>query len=331
MLHILNDSTDPSFNLALEEYYLRQTEISEDLVIFWRNRPTVVIGRNQNITAEIDASFLNENDINVVRRLSGGGAVYHDLGNLNFTFITAAPAISRSEFARLTLPVIAALASFGVKAEFTGRNDLTIDGQKFSGNAQYLQQGRLLHHGTLLFDTDLAVLTRALSGPASKHTRKAVPSVRSAVTTIRPHLPPETSLADFEAALLEAVFRQDDAPYRSHLPAAHELKQIERLAEERYRTPTWTYGSIPPYDQHFKRTFPGGSIEVMFKLEGDAIATCRICGDFFASGEISELETALNGVNWNQESLLHILQPWLERHPIANITAQDVLSCFFKA
>ncbi|WP_346353340.1 lipoate--protein ligase [Azotosporobacter soli] len=329
MLHILNASNDPCFNLALEEYYLKQTNFTQDLVILWRNRPTVVIGRNQNLAVEINDAFIAEKDIRVVRRLSGGGAVYHDLGNLNFSFITAAPAISRDAFARLTLPVLDALASFGVEAEFTGRNDLTISGQKFSGNAQYFHQGRLLHHGTLLFDSDLTVLSQALSGSESKHTRRAVPSVRSAVTTIRPHLPLGTTAAEFEAALLDAIFSRSKKPYQQYSPSPSELQAIEALARDRYRTRAWTYGSLPHFNHCVKRTFSGGTVEVLLDIKNETIVTCKICGDFFVSGEISDLETALCGVARTQEEIRGVLFPWLQEHPIDNITAQEVLGCFF--
>ena len=177
MLHIINSSTDPYFNLALEEFFLKHSPVDDDLVILWRNTPTVVIGRNQNTSAEINQPFVTKNNINVVRRLSGGGAVYHDLGNLNFTFITTPRAINGHDFSTFTIPIIKTLASLGVKANFTGRNDLTIDGQKFSGNAQYSHRGRLLHHGTLLFDTNLTILAQVLAGPETKYSTPAIPSI----------------------------------------------------------------------------------------------------------------------------------------------------------
>ena len=329
MLHILNESNDPCFNLALEEYFLKQESFTQDLVILWRNSPTVVIGRNQNLAVEINAPFIEANSVQVVRRLSGGGAVYHDLGNLNFTFITTASAIKRDEFARLTLPVIDALAAFGVKAEFTGRNDLTLNGDKFSGNAQYLHRGRLLHHGTLLFDTDMKHLAEALSGPASKHSRRAVPSVKSSVTTLLPHLPSGTTLASFETALLNAIFARSDKAYRQYTPAPLEIEAIERIADERYRTSAWTYGSLPHHNHCMRRTFGGGTVEVLLELKDETILNCKICGDFFASADIGELEKLLQDSAWNRKDVAARLIPWLEAHPIDNISPQEILDCFF--
>ncbi len=329
MLHILNESNDPCFNLALEEYFLKQDVLTQDLVILWRNSPTVVIGRHQNLAAEINAPFIAANSVQVVRRLSGGGAVYHDPGNLNFTFITTATTIKRDEFARLTLPIIDALASFDVKAEFTGRNDLTLNGAKFSGNAQYLHRGRLLHHGTLLFDTDMKKLADALSGPNSKHTRRAVKSVKSTVTTLRPHLPAGTTLSDFSASLLKTIFARAAKPYRCYEPTPAEIGAIERIADDRYRTAAWTYGSLPLHNHCRRQTFGGGTVEVMLELKADAIINCKICGDFFASSDICALEALLKDTPWKRPNVAALLLPWLEAHPIDNISPQEVLDCFF--
>ncbi|GMB00982.1 lipoate--protein ligase [Pelosinus sp. IPA-1] len=327
MLHIINSCIDPSLNLALEEYFLKQA-VADDMVILWRNAPTVVIGRNQNLTVEINHPFITEKHIQVARRLSGGGAVYHDLGNLNFTLITAASAIGHNEFSRLTLPVIDALAVFGVQAEFTGRNDLTIAGQKFSGNAQYIHRDRLLHHGTLLFDTDLTILAQALSGSEAKYSTRAVPSMRSKVTTIRRHLPTTVTLTEFESVLIRSIFHHARASYQQYNLSATDRQSIETLAC-RYRDPAWTYGTLPPYNHSTKQTFSGGTIQVLLNIQNETIAHCKFCGDFFATGDMNDLETALCGTTWNPDWVSKIIIPWLAEHPIHNISPQDLLSCFF--
>ena len=330
MLHILNSCTDPCCNLALEEYFLKQTPVTDDLVILWQNSPTVVIGRNQNAAVEINQPFIAERNIQVVRRLSGGGAVYHDLGNLNFTFITALAAVGRNNFSHFTLPIIDALASLGVKAEFTGRNDLTIEGRKFSGNAQYIHRGRLLHHGTLLFDTDMAVLAQALSGSDAKHSKPAVPSVRSRVTTIRQHLPPAITLADFEAALLKAIIANAEPPYRCYELSAADRQSIETIASKRYRDPVWTYGSAPLlYNRSSKQIFTGGTVQVLLNVQNETITQCKICGDFFATGDMDELSTALIDASFTRETVARVIESWLAEHSIHDITPDELLSCFF--
>ena len=163
MIHIINESTNPYFNLALEEYVIKEMDPGQDYFILWQNSPAVIVGKSQNTIEEIDQAYVEKHGIYVVRRLSGGGAVYHDLGNLNFTFITDNTGEVMENFKRFTEPVIQALASLGVKAEFNSRNDLTIDGKKFSGNAQYYYQKRILHHGTLLYNSDLERIGQVLN------------------------------------------------------------------------------------------------------------------------------------------------------------------------
>lgn len=329
MLHILNSCTDPCCNLALEEYFLKHAPVPDDLVILWQNSPTVVIGRNQNAAVEINPLFIAEKNVQVVRRLSGGGAVYHDLGNLNFTFITALSAVGHNNFSHFTLPIIAALAASGVKAEFTGRNDLTIAGQKFSGNAQYIHRDRLLHHGTLLFDTDMAILAQALSGSDAKHSKPAVASVHSKVTTLRQHLPSAITLADFEAALLKAIFAAVEKPYRCYVLSPADRQSVEALAAKRYRDPTWTYGTQPLYNRANKQTFTGGSVQVLINVQNETIMQCKICGDFFATGDMDDLSAALSGAPFTRESVASIVEAWLNAHPIHGISSDEFLSCFF--
>ena len=201
MIKIVNENTDPRINLAVEEYALNYLDPREDYAILWQNEPAVIIGRNQNTVAEVNAPYIKEHGIHVVRRLSGGGAVYHDFGNLNFTFIVDADKTVVSNFEYFTKPVIEALASLGVKAEFSGRNDITIDGQKFSGNAQYWSKDRLLHHGTILYNSDLSVVQEALNVKLDKIQSKGVKSVRSRVTNIFPHLPKPITIDEFKETL----------------------------------------------------------------------------------------------------------------------------------
>ena len=236
-------TTDPTFNLALEEYVFDALPRDRAWFLLWQNRPSVIIGRHQNTLAEINAPWAREHGIQVVRRLSGGGAVYHDLGNLNFTFIQDA-VTTTLDLSQFCLPVARALQAMGADAQVNGRNDITIDGKKFSGNAQYLRQGRVMHHGTILFDSDLDTVAQVLQVDPDKIRAKGVPSVRSRTTNLRPYLPPSTTLADFKAMLLAEIFRgQPMEPYQL-TPA--DLEAVQRIQARRYATWDWNYGASPP-------------------------------------------------------------------------------------
>ena len=185
MLCIYNKNTNPYFNLACEEYILK--EFNEECFMLWRNSPCIVVGKNQNTLSEINKDYVDKNNITIVRRLSGGGAVFHDLGNINFTFISNQKE-TFNDFKRFTVPIIDALKQLNVNAEFSGRNDLTIDGKKFSGNAQYCYKNRVLHHGTLLFSANVKDISQSLNVKEKKFEGKAVKSVKSRVTNISSHL-----------------------------------------------------------------------------------------------------------------------------------------------
>ena len=195
MLLIYNEKTNPYFNLAMEEYFLKNT--NEDLFLLWRNESAIVVGKNQNTLSEINYEYIKEHDIKVVRRQSGGGAVFHDLGNLCFTFI-ACNNNSFSDFKRFTMPIVEALKGLGINAEFSGRNDLLIDGQKFSGNAQYNYQNKVMHHGTLLFSSEINDVSAALKVKPIKFEGKSVKSVKSRVTNISEHLKQPMTVLEFK-------------------------------------------------------------------------------------------------------------------------------------
>ena len=207
-LYVLT-TTNPHYNLAVEEYLFRHE--TDDVCMLWQNAHTVVIGKNQNAFVEVDVDALQRDGVHLARRITGGGAVYHDLGNVNFSFISANSAETGLDFARFTAPIIKALASLGVHAELSGRNDLLLDGQKFSGNAQYSANGRTLHHGTLLFDADLAVLARYLRPDEEKLKSKGIKSVRSRVTNLKPHLQISATTGEF-ISLLAQHLRVEYAP-----------------------------------------------------------------------------------------------------------------------
>ncbi|MBR5571656.1 MAG: lipoate--protein ligase [Oscillospiraceae bacterium] len=300
--YISSPSTDPRWNLALEEYVFDTFPRDKSYFMLWQNHNTIVVGKNQNTAAEINGSFVRSRGITVVRRLSGGGTVYHDMGNLNFTFITDAGDVEDIDFGRFCQAIVEALATLGVKAEVNGRNDITIDGKKFSGNAQYLREGRIMHHGTLMFRSDLSVLQDALHVDREKLSAKGIASVVSRVTNIGDHLPAEVGIEDLRAALLQHIPCEDGStPY----PLTEEdIAAIDAIAAKRYATWEWTYGHSQALELTQKRRIEGcGTVEVSLNTDGGIITALDIHGDFFGNGEISALCQALVGCRCEEDAL----------------------------
>lgn len=293
MFYLESPSRDPYFNLALEEYVFERMDKSKSYFLLWQNDNTIVVGKYQNTAEEIDQAYVDAHHIRVARRLSGGGAVYHDRGNLNFTFIVDradAPGLNFKVFVR---PVVEALARFGVHAEFTGRNDLTIDGMKFSGNAQYARRGRLLHHGCIMLDSNLTSVADALRVKEAKFASKAVKSVRSRVTTINAHAPAPISMEDFKGALKECAMASGEL--EPCTLTEEDLAAIRKLRDEKYATWAWNYGFSPAYDMRREMKFPAGLVTAHLSAEGGKIKAVRFYGDFFG-GELGELEGAMAGL-----------------------------------
>ena len=293
MRYLESPSRDPYFNLALEEYVFERMDKSKSYFLLWQNDNTIVVGKYQNTAEEIDQAYVDAHHIRVARRLSGGGAVYHDRGNLNFTFIVDradAPGLNFKIFVR---PVVEALARFGVHAAFTGRNDLTIDGMKFSGNAQYARRGRLLHHGCIMLDSNLTSVADALRVKEAKFASKAVKSVRSRVTTINAHAPAPISMEDFKGALKECAMASGEL--EPCTLTEEDLAAIRKLRDEKYATWAWNYGFSPAYDMRREMKFPAGLVTAHLSAEGGKIKAVRFYGDFFG-GELGELEGAMVGL-----------------------------------
>lgn len=329
MISIKNTSTNPYFNLALEEYALKHLDIDDNIVILWQNEPTVVVGRNQNTIEEIDAKYIKDNNINVVRRLSGGGAVYHDLGNLNFTFIEKNTSDSVSNFKKFTQPVINALGRLGISAVFTGRNDITIDEKKFSGNAQYYFRDKLLHHGTILFNSDLSVVQNALNVKIDKIQSKGIKSVRSRVTNIYPYLEEKISTREFKDILLSFLFEQENQSKNEYVLTDTDISKINEMMEERYLTWEWNYGESPDFDMQKSKRYEGGNLDIRLNVHKGLILDFKIFGDFFGRSEISELENLLKENKYEEENVRKILKAIDLNMYLSNISEDDFIDCMF--
>ena len=281
-------TTDPAYNLAMEQVVFDRLPRDRAYLMLWQNDNAIIIGKHQNTLAEIDQSYVDAHGIRVVRRLSGGGAVYHDLGNLNFTFITDAADTERLNFRLFCQPVVDTLAELGVRAEINGRNDITIDGKKFSGNSQYIRQGRVMHHGTILFDSDLDVVSRALRVDPAKIQAKGISSVRSRVTNVRPYLPSQIDLPAFRAALLRHILAGN--PGEPYPLTAEDLAAAEELRRTRYATYAWNYGVSPRCTLSKKKRIEGcGTVEAYLTVERGLITDLSFRGDFFSAAEPEEL------------------------------------------
>ena len=306
LLYLELPGTDAAWNLAAEEHLFGRLPSGRTLFMLWQNRSAVIIGKYQNALAEIDLPYVEQNGIQVVRRLSGGGAVYHDLGNLNYTYITDAEDTTRLDLSLFCQPVLRTLRAMGVPAELNGRNDMSIQGRKFSGNAQYMRHGRVMHHGTLLFDSDLSVVGQALRVDPEKIRAKGVKSVRSRVTNIRPWLGEDLSLAQFRQRLLESILRE--TPGEPWALDREALDAIEQLRQERYGSWEWNFGSSRACSILRRRRFEGcGTVEAQIEADRGRITELRFSGDFFSLEEPELLARRLIGRKLERADLLEAL------------------------
>ncbi|MEA4906286.1 MAG: lipoate--protein ligase [Chloroflexi bacterium] len=298
---------DASLNLALEEYVLRNARTDEDLLLFYINAPSIIIGRHQNTLEEINSSYVEANHIQVVRRLSGGGAVYHDLGNLNFSFITPYQPENFVNFKLFTEPVVRSLNGMGVKAELNGRNDIVVEERKISGNAQYIAQRRMVSHGTLLFNSDLSCVSEALKVKPGKIVSKGIKSVRSRVANISEFLSQPMEIEDFRARLLEDIFA-GAVGARQYPLEETDWQAVRALADERYRTWEWNYGRSPDFNVQQTQRFPSGEIDARLEVHQGVIQTVRFYGDYFAEVEQDELNHKLVGLRYDRQEIARALQ-----------------------
>jgi lipoyltransferase and lipoate-protein ligase len=301
-----NQSIDPYFNLALEEYLVMNKEKKMPIFMLWQNDNTIVVGRNQNVMEEINLPFVNAMKIKVIRRNTGGGTVYHDLGNLNYSFILEKNPLGRMAFSEFSGPILKTLQKWGVHAECTKRNDLRINDLKFSGTAQAEKNGRVLHHGTLLFNSDLSFLKESLRTKNDKFYSKSIQSVRSSITNIHDFLPEEISVKDFSDELIRIM--QVEHNMKPLLLSENDISEIKKLAQDKYEKWEWNYGRSPGYQVEKVRCLGTEQIKLIIDVNRHGrINTIQFQGQFNGTTPISDLEGILKNNEMKEAALLETL------------------------
>ncbi|MDQ0973063.1 lipoate-protein ligase A [Neobacillus niacini] len=328
MLFIDNKGiTDPRINLAIEEYALKNLDINETYLLFYINEPSIIIGKNQNSVEEINTEYVESNGIRVVRRLSGGGAVYHDLGNLNYSFITKDDGDSFHNFRKFTEPVIAALKQMGVNAELSGRNDILAEGRKISGNAQFSTRGRMFTHGTLLFNSEMEHIVSALRVKKDKIESKGIKSVRSRVANISEFLSEKMTIEEFRSALLKFIFQEKEVT--EYVLTNEDWEKIHQLSQERYQNWDWNYGKSPKFNLQHSHRFPVGQIDVRLDVDKGVIENCKIYGDFFGVGDVSDIENKLKHVRYDKSELEAALKDVDTTFYFGNVSKEEFINLIY--
>ena len=303
MKYLSNSSTDPHFNMAFDEFCLEQLKADEPVFYLWQNRPSVIIGLNQSAYAEVNLPYLQEKGIVLARRVTGGGAVYHDLQNLNYT-ITGRILDLETDYPAYVETMARALRALGVPAELSGRNDILVDGRKCSGYAKRMSKDRLMIHGTLMYDVDIDTLTKALAVPGSKLSAAGISSVRSRVANLKEYLPQFPTIQAFQEAL-QGLLAGDDEEIRL---TDGQLAQIEADAATKFRTWEWNFGHSPAASFQVRHKFSCGTVEAAFSLKNGCIDGLRFSGDFLGNLPPDTIETALQDCRYTRDRILNVLQ-----------------------
>ncbi|WP_423189707.1 lipoate--protein ligase [Alkalibacterium sp. f15] len=325
---------DPRINLAIEYYLLNEVKLDEPILLFYINDNSIIIGRNQNTYEEVNTSYVEENELKVVRRFSGGGAVYHDMGVLCFCFITEDDGDSFRDFKKFTSPVIDALHQMGVEgAELKGRNDLVIDGKKFSGNAMYAKNGRMTAHGTLMFDSQIEAVVKALKPKKHKLESKGIKSIRSRVTNIKPFLDDSyqfMNAKDFRDQLLLNIYETDAKEnIKEYVLTDKDWEKIEAFAKQYTANWDWNYGKSPEFEIERSERLSVGTVEVKMNVRKGNIEDIRIYGDFFGLGEIEDVENKLMGIPYTKNAIKETFDNIDKNKYFGNIDTEELVDLFY--
>ncbi len=315
-------------NIASEEYFM--SEFNEDVFYLYINSPCIVIGKNQNAYAEVNQRYVAERNIDVVRRQSGGGAVYHDYGNLNYGFIVKdAGKDIGAVFRDYTMPILEVLQDYGANADFSGRNDLVINGKKISGNAQFRAAGKVLQHGTLLVQSDLAAISNALNVSPIKYNDKSTKSVKSRISNINEFLSEKITMAQLTNAILSKVLKEIPEA-RLYELSESDRSTVENLAANKYSTWEWVYGNSPKFTYRNLFRFDKGTLELRLNVESGVIREIVIYGDFFGDGVIEDLTRKLTGIPYDRTSVEKALQDKEIGYYIWGLEKEVLIDSFFK-
>ena len=324
MLIYNTTSTNPYYNLATEDYILK-TYTTGDILLLWQNDNTIVVGVNQNTAEEINEPYAREHGINIVRRRTGGGAVYHDLGNLNFSFITNLENAEQLTIERFTLPIVKALQELGLEAECSGRNDIMVSGKKVSGNAQSVLKNRILHHGTLLFNSNIGVVASALKVKPEKFFSKSTKSVRSRVGNIAEFLPEGFSMEQFKKHIIQSLSAGQGN--RELLLTPGDVAEIQQLQKNQYETWDWNFGKSPHFNFKNMKKYPGGIVEINLLVQEGYIKKCAIFGDFMALKSTEQLAGKLENIRYAKADIKAALHGVALAEYLGAVTLEDLTDC----
>lgn len=323
---IISKISDPYFNLASEEYLLKSRD--EDYFLLYRNEPSIIVGKHQNAFAEINWDYVNKHKIKVARRLSGGGTVYHDRGNLNFAFIRKGMEGKLVDFKKYTAPIQEALGKMGIETKFEGYNSLNLNGLKVSGNAEHVFKKRVLHHGTLLFSTDLANLEEAINISPGRYSDKAVKSVRAKVTNICESLEEKLTIEEFESGIMH-YFRESYPGCESYVLDRKEIQQINKLKADKYETWQWIFSYSPKYRISKTIELDKGNIDVKMDVDKGMIEKAGVSGSILLPEKLKELETLLPGLYHKPDQILGAWEKVTGQITFSQREMDTILSAFF--
>ena len=331
MKFLESHSNDPYYNLSFEEYIFRNLPLEEEEYVYlWINSPAIIIGRNQNAYAEINEEYVKEHNLKVCRRITGGGAVYHDLGNLNFSFVTKTKGHDRIDFKQYYIPIVNALKAIGIDAELSGRNDITIDGKKCIGSSQSVDNHRVLSNGCILFNVQLEELSKALNPRKEKFESKGVKSVRSRVTNIAPYLENKNlSTEDFKNILQNEIFKLFGEEPEEYVLSEEELQGVKEIYNTRFSLESWNYGKKPVGEVKQYKKFPAGFIELAYDLNNGKIRNLHINGDFFGKENVEDIRKAIEGQEYKKANIKEILDTFKLEDYFGNVSSEELTELFF--